>query len=296
MWHLRRAVPPGGRPHAVRPRDPEELPLRDRRRNATWTPAAVIEEQVARIRAQVGDGRVICGLSGGVDSAVAALLVYKAVGDQLTCVFVDHGFLRKGEAEQVGRSLRHTLPRAARAVDAEQRFLDKLAGVTEPEEKRKLIGTRVHPRLRRGGAEARGGPLARPGNPLLRRDRVRRHRRRRQTIKRHHNVGGLPADMKSSSSSRCGALQGRGETRRRRTGIARAVRLAPAVPGPRPRDQRSSAARPPSASRHSARPTRSCRKRSAAPGSIASSGSRSPCCPIRSVGVQGDSRTYGYRS
>ena len=81
----------------------------------TWTPAAVIEEQVERIRAQVGRERVLCGLSGGVDSAVAALLVHKAVGDQLTCVFVDHGLLRKGEAAQVVETFDGALPRAARA-------------------------------------------------------------------------------------------------------------------------------------------------------------------------------------
>src|SRR4030095_4283889 len=106
-----------------------------------WSPASVIEEQVERIRAQVGDGRVICGLSGGVDSSVAALLVHKAVGDQLTCVFVDHGLMRKNEGDQVVAAFRDSFHVPLVAVDAEERFLERLAGTTEPEAKRKIIGT-----------------------------------------------------------------------------------------------------------------------------------------------------------
>src|SRR4029079_18736017 len=100
-----------------------------------WTPAAVIEEQVERIRAQVGSNRVICGLSGGVDSAVAALLVYKAVGDQLTCVFVDHGFMRSNEAEQVAETFGGHFNVPLVHVQAEDRFLARLEGIDEPEEK-----------------------------------------------------------------------------------------------------------------------------------------------------------------
>ena len=107
---------------------------------ATWTPAAVIEEQVERIRAQVGAARVICGLSGGVDSAVAALLVHKAIGDQLTCVFVDHGLLRKDEAVQVVETFGGHFHVPLVHVDAKERFLAKLEGVTDPEEKRRAIG------------------------------------------------------------------------------------------------------------------------------------------------------------
>ena len=92
------------------------------------------------IRAQVGDGKVICGLSGGVDSSVAALLVHRAVGDQLTCVFVDHGLMRKNEGEQVIAAFRDHFKVPLVAVDAEERFLEQLAGVTEPEAKRKAIG------------------------------------------------------------------------------------------------------------------------------------------------------------
>src|SRR5206468_6956862 len=96
--------------------------------------------EVARIREQVGDGHVICGLSGGVDSSVAALLVHRAVGDQLTCVFVDHGLMRKNEGEQVISAFRDRFKIPLVAVDAEDRFLKRLAGVSEPETKRKIIG------------------------------------------------------------------------------------------------------------------------------------------------------------
>src|SRR4051794_6959856 len=104
-----------------------------------WSAASIVEEQVRRIREQVGEGKVICGLSGGVDSSVAALLVHRAVGDQLTCVFVDHGLMRKDEGEQVINTFRDTFKVPLVAVDAESRFLEKLRGVTEPEAERKAI-------------------------------------------------------------------------------------------------------------------------------------------------------------
>jgi GMP synthase (glutamine-hydrolysing) len=106
----------------------------------SWSPASIIDEQVAAIRAEVGDGRVICGLSGGVDSSVAALLVHRAVGDQLTCVFVDHGLMRKNEGEQVISAFRDHFKVPLVAVEAEDRFLRRLSGVSEPEAKRKAIG------------------------------------------------------------------------------------------------------------------------------------------------------------
>ena len=153
----------------------------------------MIAEQVAAIKAQVGDGRVICGLSGGVDSSTAALLVHRAVGEKLTCVFVDHGLMRLNEAEQVveafsgfGIPLVH--------VDAEQRFLERLAGVTDPGGEAQDHRRGVHPRLRAGGGEARRRRLPRPGHPLLGRDRVGGGTGA-ETIKSHHNVGGLPEDL-----------------------------------------------------------------------------------------------------
>src|SRR5262249_45475200 len=106
----------------------------------TWTPAAVIEEQVERIRTVVGSERVLCALSGGVDSAVAALLVHKAVGDQLTCVFVDHGLLRENEAENVVETFSGHFRVPLVHVQAQERFLSRLAGVSDPEEKRKIVG------------------------------------------------------------------------------------------------------------------------------------------------------------
>src|SRR5680860_1476262 len=100
----------------------------------------IVEEQVEQIRAQIGDKRAICGLSGGVDSAVAAALVQRAIGDQLVCVFVDHGLLRKGEAEQVERDYVSATGVDLRVVDAAKTFLSALEGVSDPEQKRKMIG------------------------------------------------------------------------------------------------------------------------------------------------------------
>lgn len=169
----------------------------------TWTPGSIIDEQVARIREQVGDAHVICALSGGVDSSVAAALVHKAVGDQLTCIFVDHGLLRSGEREQVEQDYAKGMGIRVITVDESERFLSALAGVSEPEEKRKIIGRefirsfeaaqrRVIEEVGATGAEIKflvqgtlypdvvesgGGEGA-------------------ANIKSHHNVGGLPEDLK----------------------------------------------------------------------------------------------------
>ena len=168
-----------------------------------WNPSNIIDEQVAKIRAEVGDAQVICGLSGGVDSAVAAALVHKAIGNQLTCVFVDHGLLRKGEVEQVKHDFVKATGIKLIAVDAEDDFLDALKGVSEPERKRKIIGEKfirtfekaqrqVIEEAGKSGAEVKflvqgtlypdvvesgGGDGA-------------------ANIKSHHNVGGLPKDLK----------------------------------------------------------------------------------------------------
>jgi GMP synthase (glutamine-hydrolysing) len=161
-----------------------------------WTPAAVIEEQVERIRAQVGSERVICGLSGGVDSAVAALLVYKAVGDQLTCVFVDHGLLRENEAEQVVETFGRHFHIPLVAVEARERFLARLAGVTEPEEKRAIVGEEF---IRVFEEEARKlGDVRFLVQGTLYSDVIESGGEVgvAAKIKSHHNVGGLPADMR----------------------------------------------------------------------------------------------------
>ena len=162
--------------------------------NRSWTPASIVEEQVARIRAQVGAGKVICGLSGGVDSSVAALLVHRAIGEQLTCVFVDHGLMRKGEGEQVIAAFRDTFRVPLVAVDAEARFLERLAGVTEPEAKRKVIGTEFIRVFEEEAARLSGVRYLVQGT--LYSDVIESGGRRGSaTIKSHHNVGGLPDDL-----------------------------------------------------------------------------------------------------
>jgi GMP synthase (glutamine-hydrolysing) len=160
-----------------------------------WTPAAVIEEQVERIRAEVGSEQVLCALSGGVDSAVAALLVHKAVGDQLTCVFVDHGFLRKDEAAQVVETFRGHFHVPLVHVQAQDRFLELLRGVEDPEEKRKRIGGEF---IRVFEEEAGNlGRLRYLVQGTLYSDVIESGGTEgvAAKIKSHHNVGGLPADM-----------------------------------------------------------------------------------------------------
>jgi len=161
-----------------------------------WKAASFIAEATASIREQVGDGRVICGLSGGIDSSVAAVLIHRAIGDGLTCIFVDNGLLRKNERELVETVFREEFHLDLRVVDASDRFLARLAGVEDPEEKRRIIGHEFIEVFREAAAEVRdvrflaqgtlypdviesvpvfGGPSA--------------------TIKSHHNVGGLPEDL-----------------------------------------------------------------------------------------------------
>jgi GMP synthase (glutamine-hydrolysing) len=161
----------------------------------TWTPAAVIEEQVARIRAAVGSERVLCALSGGVDSAVAALLVHKAVGDQLTCVFVDHGLLRENEAEQVVETFGGHFHVPLVHVQAQKRFLERLGGVADPEAKRKIVGEEF---IRVFEEEARSlGDVRFLVQGTLYSDVIESGGSDEAAlIKSHHNVGGLPADMR----------------------------------------------------------------------------------------------------
>nr|WP_297422484.1 glutamine-hydrolyzing GMP synthase [uncultured Actinotalea sp.] len=167
-----------------------------------WTPGNVVAEQVERIRAQVGDARVICGLSGGVDSAVAAALVQRAVGDQLTCVFVDHGLLRQGEPEQVERDFVAATGVRLVVADARERFLSALAGVTDPEEKRKIIGRefiRVFEQAARdvvAESGAHGEEVRFLVQGTLYPDVVESGGGEgAANIKSHHNVGGLPEDL-----------------------------------------------------------------------------------------------------
>jgi GMP synthase (glutamine-hydrolysing) len=159
-----------------------------------WSAASIVEDQIARIRAQVGDGKVICGLSGGVDSSVAALLVHRAIGDQLTCVFVDHGLMRKNEGEQVIAAFRDRFGIPLVAVDAEERFLARLTGVSDPETKRKRIGAEFIRVFEEEAAKLGDARFLVQGT--LYSDVIESGGGTgTATIKSHHNVGGLPEDL-----------------------------------------------------------------------------------------------------
>src|SRR5262245_26338454 len=161
-----------------------------------WTPTSFIEESIARIRQQVGSGRAICALSGGVDSTVAAVLVDKAIGDRLTCIFVDNGVLRKKEFEKVLANLRERLKLKVIGVDAGSMFLSRLAGVVDPEHKRKIIGTTF---IETFDAEAHKlGQVDFLVQGTLYPDVIESVSVKgpSATIKSHHNVGGLPEKMK----------------------------------------------------------------------------------------------------
>ncbi|MEV5506383.1 glutamine-hydrolyzing GMP synthase [Streptomyces orinoci] len=168
----------------------------------TWTTGNVIEDQIEAIRAQVGTKRAICGLSGGVDSAVAAALVQKAIGSQLTCVYVDHGLMRKGETEQVEKDFVAATGVQLKVVDAQEQFLVALAGVSDPEEKRKIIGREFIRVFEQAQAEiiAEGDETGEPVEFLVQGtlypDVVESGGGTgTANIKSHHNVGGLPEDL-----------------------------------------------------------------------------------------------------
>lgn len=163
-----------------------------------WTPAKVIAEQIEAIREQVGDAKVICGLSGGVDSSVAAALVQKAIGDQLTCVFVDHGLLREGEVAQVREDFVAATGITLRFIDASDTFIDALAGVKDPEEKRKIIGREFIRAFERAARElvAEGEDVKFLVQGTLYPDVVESiNIDGTVSVKSHHNVGGLPDDL-----------------------------------------------------------------------------------------------------
>jgi GMP synthase (glutamine-hydrolysing) len=161
--------------------------------DTSWTMANIIDEQVEAIRAQVGTGRAICGLSGGVDSAVAAALVHKAIGSQLTCVYVDTGLMRKNESDQVVETFQKTQGIELIHVRAADDFFDKLAGLTEPEQKRKAIGETFIRVFERASGGIEDAAFLVQGT--LYSDVVESGGKHASTIKSHHNVGGLPEDM-----------------------------------------------------------------------------------------------------
>jgi GMP synthase (glutamine-hydrolysing) len=171
---------------------------------ADWTPEHFIQTTVERVKAQVGNGHAICGLSGGVDSSVAAVLVARAIGDRLTCIFVNNGVLRKDEFEKVQKTMREQLGLNVVAVDASERFLSKLAGVTDPEQKRKVIGNefiavfddeakKIFEAEKSAGEEVAWLVQGTLYPDVIESSSVHGPS---HTIKSHHNVGGLPADMK----------------------------------------------------------------------------------------------------
>jgi GMP synthase (glutamine-hydrolysing) len=159
----------------------------------TWTHVGIIEQSVGAIREAVGNGVAICGLSGGVDSSVAAALVHKAIGDQLVCVFVDHGLMRQGEGEQVEETFRNTFHMNLVHVKAEDRFLAGLEGVTDPEEKRKIIGEMFIRVFEEVAAEIEDADHLVQGT--LYPDVIESGTEDAAKIKSHHNVGGLPDDI-----------------------------------------------------------------------------------------------------
>ena len=261
-----------------------------------WTMRAFREEAIEKIRAQVGKGRVICGLSGGVNSAVAAVLIHEAIGDQLTCVFVDHGMLRLDEAKTVVDLFRHHYNIPLVHVDASKQFLGELAGVTDPEIKRKTIGRLFidvfdAEAKKIGGADFLAQGTLYPdviesvsftGGPSV-------------TIKSHHNVGGLPdAHEHEAGRTLARTVQGRSPRARPRTRPARNLRRPPSVPRPRPRHPlprryHKRKARHPAQRRRGlyrpdpqGRPLRQIWQAFAV------------LLPVKTVGVMGDGRTYEY--
>ncbi|MDP4171402.1 MAG: glutamine-hydrolyzing GMP synthase, partial [Bacillota bacterium] len=158
-----------------------------------WSMENFIDIEIEKIRQTVGDKKVLCALSGGVDSSVVAVLIHRAIGDQLTCIFVDHGLLRKNEGDQVMKSLADGFNMNVIRVDAKDRFLDKLKGISDPEQKRKIIGNEFIYVFDDEAAKLEGIEFLAQGT--LYTDIIESGTATAQTIKSHHNVGGLPEDM-----------------------------------------------------------------------------------------------------
>ena len=152
-----------------------------------------IDMQIQKIREEVGDKKVLCALSGGVDSSVVAVLIHKAIGDQLTCMFVDHNLNRKGEVEQVMKTFTEEFDMNLIKIDARERFMSKLAGVSDPEKKRKIIGNEFIYVFDEEASKLQGMDFLAQGT--LYTDIIESGTATAQTIKSHHNVGGLPEDM-----------------------------------------------------------------------------------------------------
>lgn len=179
------------------PAEVEQFVLQSCGCSGRWTPANIIDDAIAKVRAQVGERKVLLGLSGGVDSSVVAALLHRAIGDQLTCVFVDHGLLRLHEGDQVMRMFADNMGVKVIRVDAEQRFLSLLAGVSDPEEKRKIIGRTFIEVFDEEAGKLEGIDFLAQGTiyPDIIESVAIKHGKAR-VIKSHHNVGGLPEDMK----------------------------------------------------------------------------------------------------
>ncbi|SES38853.1 glutamine-hydrolyzing GMP synthase [Psychrobacillus sp. OK032] len=158
-----------------------------------WTMESFVEMEIEKIRAEVGDKKVLCALSGGVDSSVVAVLIHKAIGDQLTCMFVDHNLNRKGEVEQVMKTFTEGFNMKVIKIDARERFMNKLAGVSDPEKKRKIIGNEFIYVFDEEASKLDGMDFLAQGT--LYTDIIESGTATAQTIKSHHNVGGLPEDM-----------------------------------------------------------------------------------------------------